>query len=86
MTVAALRTPEDRFLDLPDWPYAPHYLDDLDGFVGLRAAFVDEGSRDARHTFLCLHGEPSWSYLYRRMIPPFLASRARVVAPDLFGF
>ncbi|MFZ4601552.1 MAG: haloalkane dehalogenase [Caulobacterales bacterium] len=86
MTIAALRTPEDRFLDLPDWPYAPHYLDDLDGFVGLRAAFVDEGPRDARHTFLCLHGEPSWSYLYRRMIPPFLASGARVVAPDLFGF
>jgi pimeloyl-ACP methyl ester carboxylesterase len=86
MSIAALRTPEARFDNLPDWPYAPHYADDLPGYLGLRAHYVDEGPRDARHTFLCLHGEPSWAYLYRRMIPVFLRSGARVVAPDFFGF
>jgi pimeloyl-ACP methyl ester carboxylesterase len=82
----ALRTPEDRFANLPDFPYAPRYVDDLAGFEGLRAAFIDEGPKTAKHTFLCLHGEPSWSFLYRKMIPPFLKSGARVVAPDFFGF
>src|SRR4051812_4682170 len=48
--------------------------------------FVDEGSTAADHVFLCLHGQPTWSYLYRRMIPVFLSAGARVVAPDLFGF
>lgn len=86
MTLAALRTPEDRFTALPDWPYAPQFVDDLAGYKGLRAHYIDEGPRTARHTFLCLHGEPSWAYLYRRMIPAFLASGARVVAPDLLGF
>jgi haloalkane dehalogenase len=52
----------------------------------LRAAFIDEGPKTAPHTFLCLHGEPSWSFLYRKMIPVFLKSGARVVAPDFFGF
>ncbi|MEI6441016.1 MAG: haloalkane dehalogenase [Alphaproteobacteria bacterium] len=80
----ALRTPDDRFTDLPDFPFVPHYVDDLPGYEGLRMAYVDEGQGD--RTFLCLHGEPSWSFLYRRMIPHFLASGARVVAPDLFGF
>lgn len=82
----ALRTPEDRFAALPDFPWAPQYLDDLAGFEGLRAARIDEGPRDAPHTFLCLHGEPSWSFLYRKMIPVFLKSGARVMAPDFFGF
>jgi haloalkane dehalogenase len=82
----ALRTPEARFHDLPDFPWKPHYRDDLPGYAGLRVAFVDEGPRASKEVFLCLHGEPSWSYLYRRMIPPFLASGARVVAPDLLGF
>lgn len=86
MTVEALRTPEERFADLPDFPWPSDYADDLPGCQGLRAAFLDLGSADAERVFLCLHGEPSWSYLYRRMIPVFLAAGARVVAPDLFGF
>jgi haloalkane dehalogenase len=86
MTITALRTPEERFLNLPGFPYAPSYVDDLRGFEGLRAAYVDEGPRGAKHTFLCLHGEPTWGYLYRKMMPVFLQSGARVVAPDFFGF
>ena len=86
MTPKAVRTPDARFANLPGWPWASHYRDDLAGFEGLRVAFVDEGPRDAEHVFLCLHGQPTWSYLYRRMIPPFLATGARVVAPDLLGF
>jgi len=86
MTIEALRTPEVRFADLPGFPYAPRYVDDLAGYEGLRAAYVDEGPVDADEVFLCLHGEPSWSYLYRRMIPVFLDAGARVVAPDFFGF
>ena len=82
----AFRTPDSRFADLPDFPYRPAYIDDLPGYEGLRAAAIDEGPKTARHTFLCLHGEPSWSCLYRKMIPVFLASGARVVAPDFFGF
>lgn len=86
MNVAALRTPEERFRDLPGWPFAPRYLDDLPGYEGLRLHYVDEGPADAAVTFLCLHGTPSWSYLYRRMIPVFTGSGHRAVAPDLFGF
>jgi haloalkane dehalogenase len=86
MTLEALRTPEHRFEALPDWPYLPHYLDDLPGFEGLRMHYVDEGPRDGSPTFLCLHGEPTWAYLFRRMIPELLGSGARVVAPDFFGF
>ncbi|MBV8684494.1 MAG: alpha/beta fold hydrolase [Caulobacteraceae bacterium] len=81
-----VRTPEDRFSRLDGFPWTPTWLDDLPGFAGLRAAVVDEGPRNADRTFLCLHGEPTWSYLYRKMIPVFLASGARVVAPDFFGF
>ena len=81
-----LRTPDDRFANIPDFAFRPVYIDDLVGFEGLRAAVVDEGPKDAPHTFLCLHGEPSWSFLYRKMIPVFLESGARVVAPDFFGF
>ncbi|MBI1186864.1 MAG: alpha/beta fold hydrolase [Alphaproteobacteria bacterium] len=80
-----LRTPDDRFAALPDWPYAPRYIDDLPGYAGLRMHYVDEGPRDAP-VYLCLHGEPTWAYLYRRMIPRFLAKDMRVVAPDFFGF
>jgi pimeloyl-ACP methyl ester carboxylesterase len=86
MTIAALRTPDARFADLPDWPYPPHYVDDLPGYLGLRVHYIDEGPRDAGDTFLCIHGEPSWAYLYRRMIPLFLAAGGRVVAPDFLGF
>lgn len=81
-----VRTPDDRFADLPDFPYAPRYLEGLPGFEGLRMHYVDEGPRDAEHTFLCLHGEPSWSFLYRKMLPVFTAAGGRVVAPDMFGF
>ena len=86
MAIETLRTPDDRFENLPDWPYAPNYIDDLPGYEGMRAHYVDEGPKDAERTFLCLHGEPSWSYLYRHMIPHFLETGARVIAPDYFGF
>lgn len=82
----ALRTPEDRFENLPGYPWAPNYLSDLPSLAGLRLHFLDEGPREAPLTWLCLHGNPAWSYLYRQMIPTFLASGARVVAPDLIGF
>jgi pimeloyl-ACP methyl ester carboxylesterase len=85
-TTGALRTPDERFAGLPGWSYAPHYIDDLKGFEGLRLHYLDEGPIDARHCFLCLHGEPTWAYLYRRMIPLFLTAGGRVVAPDFFGF
>jgi haloalkane dehalogenase len=85
MTVKALRTDDSRFESIPDWPYQPRYVEDLTGYDGLRMHYVDEGPEDAS-VFLCLHGEPTWSYLYRRMIPVFLGSGARVVAPDFFGF
>jgi len=75
-----MRTPEARFADLPGFAYAPRYLE----WRGLRTHYVDQGQ--AERTYLCLHGEPTWSYLYRRMIPPLLASGARVVAPDFIGF
>ena len=80
------RTPEDRFEGLPDWPFSPHYteVDDRDGGV-LRIHHVDEGPADAAPV-LCMHGEPSWAYLYRHMIPVFAAEGHRVVAPDLVGF
>ena len=81
-----VRTPDVRFANLTGWPYAPHYIDDLPGFEGLRLHYIDEGPRNAAVTFLCLHGEPSWSYLYRKMLPVFTAAGCRVVAPDWFGF
>lgn len=81
-----LRTPDDRFSDLPGWPFAPRYVQDLPELEGLRVHYVDEGPPDAARTFLCLHGQPTWSYLYRRMIPVFVGAGARVVAPDLIGF
>ena len=84
--IEALRTPDDRFAAIPDFDYPVHYVDDLPGYEGLRGAYVDAGPADAARVFLCLHGEPSWSFLYRRMIPVFLESGARVVAPDLLGF
>ena len=77
-----LRTSDERFAGLPGWPYAPQYLQ----VDGLRMHYVDEGPRDAAVTALCLHGQPSWSYLYRKMIPVFAAAGVRVVAPDWFGF
>ena len=81
-----LRTPDDAFARLPDVPHAPRYVEALPGYAGLRMHYVDEGPRDAQATFLCLHGEPTWAYLYRRMLPVFMQAGHRVVAPDLFGF
>ena len=72
------RTPDERFAALPGFPYEPHYVDQ----DGLRMHYLDEGQGDP---VLCLHGEPTWSFLYRKMIPG-LAAAARVVAPDYFGF
>lgn len=76
-----LRTPEECFADLPDFHYPPHYVS-LDG---LRIAYIDEGPRDAPPVLL-MHGEPSWSFLYRKMIPTLVAAGHRVIAPDLVGF
>jgi pimeloyl-ACP methyl ester carboxylesterase len=80
-----LRTPEHRFADLRDFPFKPHYLSDLTGFEGVRIHYVDEGSNRSNNTVLCLHGNPTWSYLYRKMIPVFVQAGCRVVAPDLLG-
>ncbi len=86
VAIEVLRTPDDRFADLAGFAYPPQYIEALPGYEGLRAHYLDLGSREAKHTFLCLHGEPTWSYLYRKLIPVMLESGARVVAPDLFGF
>jgi haloalkane dehalogenase len=81
-----LRTPDERFADLADYPFEPHWLT-LESGEGdtLRMHYVDEGPRDGTVVVL-LHGEPTWSYLYRTMIPPLVAAGHRVLAPDLIGF
>src|SRR5687768_9637685 len=76
------RTPDERFADLPGYPWQPTYVSTSDG---LRVAVLDEGPRDAQ-VVLLLHGEPTWSYLYRKMVPVLLDAGFRVVAPDLIGF
>ena len=76
-----LRTPDDRFANLPGWPYAPRYVT----VDGLRVHHIDEGPREAP-VVLMLHGEPSWSYLYRKLVPGLTAAGLRAVAPDLPGF
>lgn len=81
-----LRTDDSRFVGLPGFDFAPHYLDDLAGYDGLRIHYLDEGPAEATETFLCLHGQPTWSYLYRKMIPVFTGAGRRVIAPDLLGF
>src|SRR6476660_1836133 len=80
-----LKTPPERFADLPGFTWKAPSRDDLPGVSGLAMAYIDEGPAGAP-VFLCLHGEPTWSYLYRKMIPVFLAAGGRVVAPDFFGF
>jgi len=82
-----LRTPDSRFNNLPDWDFKPHYTQISDAATGqsLRLAYVDEGPRDGT-TVLLMHGEPTWSYLYRHIIPKLVALGYRVVAPDLIGF
>ena len=81
-----LRTPDARFANLPGWPFAPHYREIPDGEGGaLRIHWVDEGPQSGPPVLL-LHGEPTWSYLYRKMIPGLVARGHRVLAPDLVGF
>ena len=82
-----LRTPDSRFENLLDWPFKPHYTQITDAATGqsLRLACVDEGPRDGP-TVLLMHGEPTWSYLYRHIIPKLVELGYRVVAPDLIGF
>jgi len=82
VAIKALRTPDERFVGLPDYPFDPHYRTVGDG---LRMHYVDEGPVDA-DVVLMLHGEPSWSYLYRQMIPVFTKAGLRAIAPDLIGF
>jgi haloalkane dehalogenase len=80
-----LKTPPERFADLPGFPWPAHSCSALPGFTGLSMSYFDEGPK-AAPVFLCLHGQPTWSYLYRRMILFFLATGSRVVVPDFFGF
>ncbi len=81
-----LRTPDERFDGLEGYPFEPHYAEIADGDGGtLRVHYLDEGPADAAPVLL-MHGEPSWSYLYRHMIPPLVAAGHRVIAPDLVGF
>ena len=89
----ALRTPDSQFAGLPGYPWAPQYVSDLPSLQGLRMHYLDIGVNEGRvdgasgqTTYLCLHGNPAWSYLYRKMIPIFLSAGHRVVAPDLIGF
>ncbi len=93
MTTPCVRTAPERFTQLTDiaqaFAYEPRYIDDLPSFQGLRLCFIDvqpSGVSNNQKVALCLHGQPTWSYLYRKMIPPLLAAGFRVIAPDLFGF
>ncbi len=76
-----LRTPDERFANLPGYAFEPHYVD----VAGLRMHYIDEGPSDAAPVLL-LHGEPSWCYLYRKMVPVLTAAGSRAIAPDLIGF
>jgi haloalkane dehalogenase len=85
--IEALRTPDERFVGLPGFNFVPHYVEGLAGYDGLRLHYVDERPvSPSGRTVLCLHGQPTWCYLYRKMIPVFAAAGHRVVAPDFFGF
>lgn len=81
MAIPFVRTPDERFENLPGYPFAPHYAE----VDGLRMHYVDENP-EGKEVILLLHGEPSWSYLYRKMIPVLVAGGYRVIAPDLIGF
>lgn len=83
--VEILRTPDACFSGLPGYPFTPHYCE-LPDFDGIRVHYLDEGRPDSDSTILCLHGQPTWSYLYRKMIPVFAQGDHRVIAPDLIGF
>ncbi len=81
MTAEVFRTPDERFQDLPGYDFAPNYVE----VDGLRLHYLDEGPETGR-PIVCFHGEPSWSYLYRKMIGPFVDAGHRVIVPDLAGF
>jgi haloalkane dehalogenase len=84
--VRLLRTPDDRFTDLPDFPFEPKYVELADPHGGvIRVGYVEAGPADGRPVLL-LHGEPSWSFLYRKMLPVLAAAGLRAIAPDLVGF
>lgn len=88
MTLSALRTDDDRFSNLPGYEYEPHYVFPLVAEPKLRMHYIDvhpTGASNGR-VALCLHGQPTWSYLYRKMIPGLSAAGYRVIAPDMFGF
>ena len=80
-----LRTPDSFFDDIADFPYDPNYIDDLPEYEGIRIHYVDTGKREG-DTILCVHGEPTWAYVYRKMIKVFEKNEHRVIAPDLIGF
>lgn len=82
----AVRTPQEHFANLHDFPWQPHYLAHLPSLAGWRMHYVDEGPRDAALTYLCLHDHSAWSYQFRKVIPVFADAGCRVVAPDLIGF
>lgn len=86
MTLDALRTPESRFEAVEGFDYSPNYVDDLPGYEGLRVHYVDTKPGTDAPVFLCLHGQPTWSFLYRKMIPVFDAAGGRVICPDWLGF
>ena len=85
-TIRCIRTPDSLLEGLPGYPWTARYTCALPSLGGMRLHYLDEGPRDAAVTWLCLHGNPTWSYLYRRMIPIFTAAGHRVVAPDMPGF
>ena len=84
--IKALRTPEENFENIYNFPFEPKYIENLHGYEGLQMHYIDEGPVDSKVVFLCLHGQPTWSYLYRKMIPVFTSAGYRSVAPDFFGF
>lgn len=84
--IQTYRTPDSAFSNLPDFNFHPHYVEDVAGYNGLRGHYLDEGDPNSDQVFLCLHGEPTWSYLYRKMIPVFARAGVRVIAPDWLGF
>jgi haloalkane dehalogenase len=93
MSMNILRTPDERFEGLPGFDFAPHYVEIPAASAAngadtatLRVHYLDEGPSDAAETVLLMHGEPSWCYLYRKMVPPLVSSGVRVIAPDLVGF
>ena len=85
-----LQTPDERFLGLPDWPYEPKYTilksSQSADAINLRIHHIDTGAGKSGETILCMHGEPSWSFLYRKMMASHIAAGHRVIAPDLIGF